>query len=196
MDRSLRRNTLILVSSLAAILIIYLVAYLIPHRNQAQQLRVAIRQKQSEIDRCKAAEGQRVMVNADLALLETATRRAAEQLPPALNVKEFLATVHSLGHQADLTISNVTPGIVTDLVGVQQQPIGLTLVGRFRSIMKLVYELEQMGRLVELSDLDMRSLEKAGQREDMLEVKVTVRLFARPPKGPPASNAPGLAPGV
>jgi Tfp pilus assembly protein PilO len=189
MDRSLRRNTLILVCSLAATLVIYLVLFLFPQRRQADSLRSGIQQKRGEIDRCKQQAAQLVMYNAELALLETANQRAAAEIPPALNVKEFLATVHSLGHQAGVTVSNVTPGIAADLVGVQQQPISLALVGRFRPAMQLVYELETMGRLVELADLDIRTLEK-GAAEDLLEVKLTVRLFARPPKStPPAQNS-------
>ena len=182
MDRNLRRNTLILVSSLAAVLVIYLVAFLFPQRRHAQEVRSAIRQKQNDIDRCKMAATRLVMVNTDLALLETANKRAAEQIPTALNVKEFLATVHSLGHQAGLTISNVTPGMVPELVGVQQQPVSLALVGRFHQVMQLIYDLETKGRMVELSDLDMRARDKGSRDEETLEVKLTVRLFAQPPK--------------
>jgi Tfp pilus assembly protein PilO len=191
MDRNLRRNTLILVSALAAILVVYLIAFLIPQRRRADDLRAEIRRKKESISQCRQRADQQVMYDAELAMLQTANQRAMEQIPNALNVKEFLATVHSLGHQAGITISNVTPGIVSEVVSIQQQPISLALVGRFTAIMRLVYDLETMGRIVELTDLDIRSLDKTAALEDTLEVKLTIRLFAQPPKSAPPTQTNG-----
>src|SRR5262245_7490433 len=100
MDGNLRRNTLILVCSLAATLVIYLFAYWLPQRRLASELRVEIQQKKSGIDQCKQRAMQLVMFRAELANLQAANQQATQQIPAALNVKDFLATVHSLGQDA------------------------------------------------------------------------------------------------
>jgi Tfp pilus assembly protein PilO len=181
MDRNLRRNTLILVFSLAATLVIYLAVFLFPQRRNASEMRVGIEQKRSEIERCNQQAHLLATFHSELALLEAVSEQATKEIPTALNVREFLSTVHSLGSQAGITISNVTPGIATEIAGVQQQPVSLALVGQFRPAMQLIHELETMGRLVELTDIDIRAVDKGGA-SDRLEFKLSVRLFARPPK--------------
>lgn len=188
MDRTLRRNTLILIGSLAAVIVLYVVVFWLPQRRRMAELHSDIQTKRDAIESCKQKSTQLTLLNGELGQLEAYNQQAAERIPAALNVKEFLATVHSLGQREDVTISNVTPGIAANLVGTQQHPISLTLVGKFHAIVQLMYELETMNRMVDLSDLDVRALDKPGM-EDQLEAKLNVRLFVRPVKPPvPSQN--------
>jgi len=191
MDKTLRRNTLILVGSLAAILLLYVIVYWLPQRRRSANMRGEIQQKREAIENCKKQSNQLPSLKGELALLETYNRTGAERIPPAMNVKEFLAAVHSLGQREDVNVANMTRGITTEFAGLQQQPINLTLVGKFNSIVHLMYELETMNRIIELSDLDIRSLDKTATQDDMLEVKLAVRLYARPPKLPPPTQNNG-----
>ena len=181
MDRAFRRNTLILIGSLAAILILYVVVYWLPQRRRTAEMRSNIQRTLEAIEHSKQQSAQLARLNGELAQLESYTHQVAEQIPPALNVKEFLATVHSLGEQEDVKIPNVTPSISSELVTIQQQPISLTLVGQFRAIVQLMYELETMNRMIDLSDLEVRAIDKATSN-GALEVKLNVRLYARPAK--------------
>ncbi len=188
MDRAFRRNTLILIASLAAILMLYVLVYWLPQRRRTADIRGNIQRTLEAIEQCKQQSAQLSRLNGELTQLESYTHQVAEQIPPVLNVKEFLATVHSLGQQQDVTISNVTPSISSELVSIQQQPISLTLVGQFHAIVQLMYELETMNRMIDLSDLEVRARDKATS-DGVLEVKLNVRLYARPAKSPlPVQN--------
>ena len=148
MDRTFRRNTLILSGSLVAILVLYMVVFWLPQRRHKAEMRSAIQNKREAIESCKQQSTQLTVLNRELGQLQAYNEKLAEQIQATLNVREFLSTVHSLGQQEGVTISNVTPGIAIDLVGIQQQPISLTLVGRFHAIVQLMYELETMARRV------------------------------------------------
>lgn len=190
MDRTFRRNTLILSGSLVAILILYMVVFWLPQRRHKAEMRSAIQNKRDAIESCQQQSTQLTVLNRELGQLQAYNEKLAEQIQATLNVREFLSTVHSLGQQEGVTISNVTPGIAIELVGIQQQPISLTLVGRFHAIVQLMVELETMARMVDLSDLDIRSMDKPGM-EDQLEVKLNVRLLARPAKSSLAAQNSG-----
>jgi Tfp pilus assembly protein PilO len=189
MDRAFRRNTIILAGSLVAIIALYAVVYWLPNRRfKAETLR-AIQSTRDGIETCKKQGTQLTALNVELGQLQAYNQMMSERIPVALNVKDFLATVHSLGQREGVTIAAVTPGIAADLVGIQQQQISVTLVGEFHAIARLMYELEAMTRMVDLSDLDIRTIDKAGM-EDQLEAKLNVRLFARPAKPPlPSQNS-------
>jgi Tfp pilus assembly protein PilO len=190
MDHTFRRNTVILSGSLAAILVLYLFVYWLPQRRYRSEMLSAIQAKREGIESCKQQSTQLTVLNSELRQLQAYNDKMAERIPAALNVKDFLSTVHSLGQREGVTISNVTPGLPADLVGIQHQQISVTLVGRFQSIAQLIYQLEAIPRMVDLSDLDIRTVDKAGM-EDQLEAKLNVRLFARPPKSPPRSQSNG-----
>lgn len=188
MDRTFRRNTLILSGCLAAILILYVVVYWLPHRRYKSEMLSAIQDKRDAIESCKQQGTQLTALNGELGQLQAYNDKISERIPAALNVKDFLSTVHSLGQREGVAIANVTPGLAADLVGIQQQQISVTLIGRFQAIVQLMYELEATTRMVDLSDLDVRTVDKPGM-EHQLEAKLNVRLFARPPKSPaPAQN--------
>jgi Tfp pilus assembly protein PilO len=190
MDRTFRRNTLILAGSLTAILVLYIFVYWLPQRRHKTEMLDRIQSKRDAIESCEQQGTQLANLNNELGLLAAYNEKMAERVPPALNVKDFLATVHSLGQRESVTISAVTPGLAHDLVGSQQQPVTLTLVGEFPAIIRLIYELETMTRMVDLSDLDMRTLDKAGS-ERQLEAKLNVHLYARPAKPSPTSKNDG-----
>jgi len=187
MDSTFRRNTLILTGSLAAILVLYFFVYWLPQRRYKAEMLSTIQSKREAIESCKLQSTQLAFLNSELGQLEAYNEKMAEQIPTVLNVKDFLSTVHSLGQREGVTISTVTPGFATELVGNQQQPVSVTLVGKFQAIVQLMHELETMSRRVDLPDLDIRTLDKLGTG-DQLEAKLNVRLFARPAKT--ASTSP------
>jgi Tfp pilus assembly protein PilO len=190
MDRAFRRNTFILAGSLTAILVLYVFVYWLPQRRSKLDMLDRIQSKRDAIENYKLQGAQLANLNNELGLLAEYNEKMAERIPSALNVKDFLATVHSLGQREEVTISAVTPGLATDLVGSQQQPVSLTLIGDFPAIVRVIYELETMNRMVDLSDLDIRPLGKAGS-DGQLEAKVNVQLYARPAKSAATSQNDG-----
>ncbi len=188
MNGSLRRNTMILIVSLAAILVLYLLFFWLPQRRNSALMLGTIQKRRGEIDRCRQQADQLPMLNGELEQLESYNRQVAERIPAVLDVREFLKTMHGLGQQHAVTISTWSPSLASDLVGIKQQPVSLTVVGKFQAIVKMIYDLEAMDRLVELTDLDMKVKDVAGRAEDMVEAKLSVRLFARPPKSPANSQ--------
>jgi len=190
MDRTFRRNTIILTGSLAAIIALYAVVYWLPNRRFKTETLRAIQSTREGIESCQKQSTQLTALYAELGQLQAYDDKMSERIPTALNVKDFLSTVHSLGQREGVTIAAVTPGLAADLVGIQQQQISVTLVGRFHAIARLMFELEAMTRMVDLTDLDIRTVDKTGM-EDQLEAKLNVRLFARPAKSPPPSQNNG-----
>lgn len=184
MDSTLRRNTLILIGSLGAILSLYVFAYWLPHHRQIAEMRRGIQDKREMVSLQEQQIAQRTMLHDELGHLETYNQSIANRIPSALDVKEFLTVVHSLGQKEGVAISSVTPGITSELIGVQQQSVRLTMVGRFRAIVQMMYELETMARIVDIMELDAMSSTKPGETEDAIDVKLDVRLFARPTKAP------------
>ena len=123
--------------------------------------------------------------------MQAYNQSVADRLPLTMDVKEFLTAVHSLGQKDEVTISSVAPGITSGLIDVQAQSVRLTIMGRFHAVVQLMFELETTVRMVELTEIEAVASTKPGETEDMIEVKLDARLFARPAKAPILSQNDG-----
>ncbi len=177
-----RRNTLILVATMLVTVVLYVLLYWMPHNRQMARMQADIVDKRLKIDEQRLKLAQLPALHSDLALLETINRQMTERVPESINVREFVAAIYEMGERRGVSITSVTPQIATHLVTFQQQPVTLTLGGRFHAIVELLHELETTEHLVELTDIEVKPTAKPGETQGSLEVKVDVRLFARPIK--------------
>ena len=188
MTGNIRRNTLILVAGMLVSVSLYVLIYWLPHKRYVARMQSDIISRRKQIDLQRSKLAQLAVLYGDLAVLSGYSREMADRVPATLNIREFHAAVHDMSEKHGVALSSNTPQIATELVGFQQQPATLTFAGRYHGVVAMFNELETMTPLVEVTSVDLKPTAKPGDPDATLEVKVDLKLFARPAKPVTSKN--------
>ncbi|MFO8055697.1 MAG: type 4a pilus biogenesis protein PilO [bacterium] len=97
--------------------------------------------------------------------LEDRFREKREALPIDPEIDQIILKLDNLGKKNGIEFSRITPHNPSAVGNLYRQvPIKLEFTGNFRYVMRFYYEVVNMKRIVEISDISMRPHGKGGAR--------------------------------
>jgi len=174
-------STRILVTVIAAAALAAAVAFfvILPMRNQAEENRAAIAERQGQLTRLQRVAQRINDLNQEVARLESALAFFENRLPQQREIDVIVREVSKIAEATALTTRSIRTTAGEDLPRYNSQPITMTLEGPFNGFYEFLLGIEQLPRITKVRQIQ---ISKVPLKEGVVQAELLMDIFYEKPK--------------
>ena len=173
---------------LAAIRVIYYVAFHGPIEEEIASARGANAQLQSRMTQARERQGQYLALREELAAREGLDRANLRVLPESAEMAAFLQDLNRLAEISGLRMRLVEPRPEEPLEQYVRLPVALELSGRYHQLSRFFYNVSRLERAISMENIHLTD-PSVTEEDVILTVEVLATTFRRPSEAQETAEA-------